>query len=93
MRNYKPTKGDIRWRDASNAKTNPFQEARLLQSVSHEYLSVMLHDNSGPTSTGFKSMLDAEVSRRGSALARRANLIAMASAALSAISIVIALLS
>lgn len=82
---YTPTLGDLAYRDAvfGDADLNPFDEAVLLQGISHTYLAVMLSDNAGPTSAGTTAMLDAELSRRGGELARRANRIAVVSFAVA----------
>lgn len=78
---YKPTKGDLAFRDANEAAAgpNPFEEAILLRNVSDAYLSVLISDNAGPTSAGYKALLDAEMTRRGGQVARRANMIALGS--------------
>lgn len=90
---YKPSKADIRWRDAIRDGVDGFEKARLLRDVSHEHLAVMLHANSGPTSAGFRAMLEAEQARRGSMVARRANWIAAASLAVSLLALVIAVVT
>lgn len=73
---YTPSGGDLAYRDAAKGELSPFDEARLLRRVSHEYLAVLASDNTGPSSAGFKAMVDAELARRGSAIAMRANWIA-----------------
>jgi hypothetical protein len=84
---YRPSTGDLAYRDAAKGDLDPFNEARLLRKVSHEYLSALIHDNSGPRSTGFKAMLDAEIARRGSLIARRANWIAFSALATSIVAL------
>lgn len=78
---YRPTAGDLAYRNAfvNDPDLNPFEEAMLLQGISPAYLSALAHDNSGPRSAGFKAMIDAEVTRRGSGVAKRANIIAICS--------------
>lgn len=91
---YKPTSGDLEYRNAVRDEELPlFDEARLLRGVSHEYLAVLAHDNSAPECAGYKAMLDAEISRRGFAVARRANQIAITSAVIACISLAYSLLS
>lgn len=77
MPRYTPTAGDLEYRNASQGDLDPFEEAALLRYVSHEYLAVLAHDNTGERSVGFKAMIDAELARRGSDIARRANRIAL----------------
>jgi len=86
---YKPTKGDLRFRDSYKQKLNAFEKARLLRNVSHEYLSALAHDNSGVAGGGFKAMIDAEAMRRGSVVAKRANLISMLALAVAMISVAV----
>lgn len=62
-----------------------------MQSISDEYLAVLAHDNSGPNSAGYKAMIAAEISRRGTREARRANLIARWSLSLALLACLIAL--
>lgn len=78
---YKPTRGDLAFSaaHAGAAEPNPFEEAILLRNLSDAYLSVLISDNAGPTSAGYKALLDAEMTRRGALVARRANLIALGS--------------
>ncbi len=78
---YQPTTGDLTYRNAftANPQLNPFEEARLLKGVSHEYLSALLADNTSERSAGFKAQLEAELARRGTILTQRANRIATAS--------------
>lgn len=75
---YHPTRADLEYRNANSAK-NLFDQAKLLRNISHEYLAVLAHDNSGANSAGTKAMIDAEISRRGFAAARRANQISILS--------------
>lgn len=91
--NYQPTAGDLTYRNAiaSNQDINPFEEAFLLKGISHEYLSALLSDNSSPRSASFRAQLDAEVARRGSGLAVRANRIAMASLVVAVLALIAAL--
>lgn len=71
---------------------DPFEMARMLKSISHEYLAVLARDNAGPNSAGMKAMIDAEISRRGFAAAAHANRISIGSLVIALISLVIALL-
>ncbi|MDX8359078.1 hypothetical protein [Sphingopyxis terrae] len=80
MADYTPSAADMAFR---NYKGNPFDEARLMQDISDEYLSVLAHDNSAPTSAGYKAMIDAEIARRGTLQAKRANGMAKWAIALS----------
>lgn len=90
---YQPTAGDLAYRNAiaSNKDINPFEEAFFLRGISHEYLSALLSDNSGSRSAGYRAQLDAEVARRGSGLAVRANRIAMASLIIAVLALIAAL--
>ena len=86
---YKPSRGDLRFRDAkigNTAKSNPFETARLLRGVSHDYLSVLAASNSGDTSKPFRVQIDAELSRR---TAQRATRIAIGSLAVAIASLLI----
>lgn len=90
---YQATKGDLEYRNAvmTNDRPNPFDEAVLLTRVSDAYLSVLAHDNSGERSRGFKAMIDAEATRRGSAIARRAYKISRWSLAIAAAALLVSL--
>jgi hypothetical protein len=90
---YRPTAGDMAYRQAfmANPEINPFDEAVALSGVSDAYLSVLAHDNAGESSAAFRAMIDAEVTRRGSALSKRANLIAWISLAIAVVSAVISI--
>jgi len=86
---YKPSRGDLRFRDAkigSISKSNPFETARLLRGVSHDYLSVLAASNSGDTSRPFRAQIDAELSRR---TAQRATRIAIGSLTVAIVSLLI----
>lgn len=87
---YSPTTADMEFRN-STATNNPFDRAKLLRQVSHEYLAVLAHDNAGPKSAAMRAMIDAEVSRRGFAAARTANRIACASLLLALVSLGVSL--
>lgn len=80
---YKPTKGDIAYRDATEDDIDPFSEAKLLRKISHEYLAVLAHDNTTPDSAGYRALIDAEITRRGTLIARRANWIALTALCIS----------
>lgn len=85
---YRPTKHDLAYRNATEGDDiDPFDEAMYLRKISHEYLSVLAHDNVGPASTSFKAMIDAELGRRGSLIARRANWIALSAVAISIVAL------
>ena len=90
--NYQPSSADMEYRDSA-ATSNPFDQAKLLRAISHEYLAVLAQSNAGPNSAGMKAMIDVEISRRGFAAARSANRIALASVALALASLVISILS
>lgn len=86
---YSPSRGDLKFRDAkigSTAKSNPFETARLLRGVSHDYLSVLAASNSGDTSKPFRTQIDAELSRR---TAQRATRIAIGSLTVAIVSLLI----
>ena len=87
---YSPSEADMEYR-MSKATDNPFDRAKLLRSISHEYLAVLAHDNSGPNSAAMKAMIDAEISRRGFASARNANRIAIGSAIIALASLIVAI--
>jgi len=90
---YQPSAGDLKYRDAwKSDQLNPFEEAVLLQGVSHAYLSVLVSENSGERSAGFKAMLDAEVIRRGQHLAQRANRIAITALCVAVLAVVISII-
>lgn len=93
MGGFKPSKGDLRFQEADRKNGNDFDTARLLRDVSHEYIAVMLSSNAGPTSAGFRALLEAELSRRSSRIAHRANWIAAASLAISVLAVVIAVVT
>lgn len=86
---YEPTEGDLRYRDAftTDPDIDPFHEAMLLEGISSTYLGVLVSDNCGERSAGFKAMLDNEIARRSSLTASRANRIALGSLAVSVIAI------
>lgn len=90
---YQPTTGDLRYRDAVKANPNldPFEEAVLLRDLTHEYLSALLSDNTSDRSAGFRAQLEAELSRRGGALAVRANRIALGSLAVAVLALIVSL--
>lgn len=92
---YKPTVGDLAFRDAAlgGGDLNPFDKAELLRGVSDTYLVVLASDNAGPTSAGTKVFFDAEITRRGSLVARRANTIATWALAVSGASFLAAVLA
>ncbi len=85
---WTPTDADMAYRNF--AGDDLFEEARLMQSISPEYLSVLAHDNAGPKSAGMKAMIDAEFARRGTLEAQRANKTARWSFAISILACVIA---
>jgi len=87
---YQPTAADMEFRNSKDTD-NPFDRANLMRSISHEYLAVLAHDNAGPNSAATKAMVDAEIARRGFAAARQANLIAIGSLIVAAVSLVIAI--
>lgn len=90
---YQPTKGDLAYRSAYvvDLEMNPFEEAHLLQGISDTYLGVLASENTDAQSSGFKAMLDAEVNRRGSAIAKRANRIAWCSILIAVGSLIVSL--
>jgi hypothetical protein len=92
---YQPTAGDLRYRNAvlGDAERNPFDEARLLRDISHEYLSALLSDNTGERSKGFRVQLEAELARRSGALAIRANRIALASLLTAIIALIVSIVA
>lgn len=86
---YKPTSGDRRFRDAKlgdGPKSDSFETARLLQGVSHEYLSVLAASNSGDASKPFRIQIEAEVARRN---AQRATRLAVGSLIVAVVSLLI----
>ena len=91
---YKPSVGDLRFRNAVlNSKPNPFDEAFLLRKVSDTYLSVLISDNSGERSAGYRALLEAELTRRGLVAAARANVISGMALAVSVLAIATAVLA
>lgn len=88
---YRPTKGDLAYQQAENAEADldPFEEAILLRKVSAAFLSVSISENTGPTCAPYRAMLDAEMARRGSMVAKRANQISIASFVIALASLVI----
>lgn len=92
---YQTTVGDLDYRNAAlnegREGLHPFEEARLLRYVSHEYLATLAHDNTGERSAPMKALIDAEIARRGSDLTRRANRIAMAALAISVVAVIVAI--
>ena len=91
---YQPSAGDLAYRNAfaADPDLNPFEEAVLLQDISDAYLSVLVSENIGERSAGYRAMLDAELVRRGSAIAHRANRIAWISLAVAIASVIISVL-
>lgn len=90
---YKPTKGDLAYRDAVRGDINPFDEAKLLRKVSHEYLAVLAHDNASARSHGMTSLVAAERQRRDGDVARRATWAAIVSAAFAGMAFVVSILA
>jgi hypothetical protein len=90
-RGYQPTAADMEFRNSAKT-TNPFERARLMRSISHEYLAVLAHDNASPNSAATKAMIDTEISRRGFAAARNANRIAIGSLIVAGISLLVSIL-
>lgn len=88
MTEWAPSDADMAFKQY--AGSDLFEIARLMQSISVEYLSVLAHDNSAPTDAGFKAMVDAEVARRGTLEAQRANKTARWSFAIAILACVIA---
>src|SRR4051794_25395547 len=89
---YQPTPADMEFRNSKDTD-NPFDRAHLMRSISHEYLSVLAHDNAGPNSAATKAMVDAEIARRGFAAARQANRIAIGSLVVAGISLLISIIA
>lgn len=88
---YVPTAADLAFRDADGDGVDDFTLAQRMQSISDEYLSVLAHDNSGPTSAGFKAMIDAEIMRRATKEAKQANKVARWSFGFAVVACIIAL--
>ncbi|WEJ98389.1 MAG: hypothetical protein P0Y59_15730 [Candidatus Sphingomonas phytovorans] len=88
---YKPTAGDIAFRDAAKRAggLNPFEKTEMLRNVSDTYLVVLASDNA----TTSKVLFDAELARRGSLIARRANTISIMALGVSVASLVAAVVA
>ncbi len=84
---YKPTRGDLAFRDVQH-DVNPFEMAAALQNVSDVYLSVLLSSNTRDRSAGFRSQLDFELQRRAGVRQRDANFIALGGMAIAALAVI-----
>ena len=92
---YTPSAGDLAYRNAifADSELNLFEEAMLLQRVSHAYLAVILSGHTGAKAAGTKAMLEAELARRGTEASRKANRIARWSMLIAAGSLSVSVLA
>jgi len=91
MIRYQPTTADLDFRDAMQDDADDFTLALLMQHVSPAYLAVMAHDHAVGNTESFRSMIDFEIARRGTAEAQRANAMAKWAIGLSGLACLISI--
>lgn len=91
MPSYVATQADGAFQDALCDDSDDFTLALLMQSVSDAHLAVLAHDHTDPKSAAFKAMIDAEIARRGTNEARRANKMAKLSLVIALVALIVAI--